>query len=249
MIKIETGKGKTLTFDINIRGRDNNEIKETRFILSCPNKSYRLVFPAIIENNSVSVDLPPLDIQGEIGSCSLEMISSDNQYYQIWTDDVKFDNELKIVVKEQKSKERKVIVESKNKEITEVKNVPVKKGIKNILNEYSKRPEFIRLYRTIKCDQKTFNKIISENKFLMKPKPGINIIFYKTDHQLLNDIENIEYGISIAMNISSTEIIKENKDNTVIVNSTNLDGITENNVVFLINKGRLIQLNSIKNYE
>jgi len=249
MIKIETGKGKTLTFDIDIQGGDSNEIKETRFILSCPNKSYRLVFPAIIENNSVSVDLPPLDIQEKIGSCSLEMISSDNQYYQIWTDDIKFDRGLKIVVKEQKSEERKVIVESKNQETTEVKNTPVKKEIKNILGESIHKREFVKLYRTIKCDQKTFNKVISENKFSMKPKPGMNISFYKTDSQLINDTENIEYGIATMMNVSSTDIIKENKDRTVVVDSTNLDNITEDNVVFLINKGRLIKFNKNRDGE
>jgi len=242
MIKIETGRGKTLNFDIDIQGGDSSEIKETRFILSCPGKSYRLVFPAVVENNSVSVDLPPLDIQEKVGSCSLEMISADNQYYPIWNDDVKFDRGLKIVVKEQKNEERKVIVESKNQETAESKNI-TKKEIKNILNESNKKREFVKLYRTIKCDQKTFNKIISENKFSMKPKPNMNISFYKTDSQLINDTENIEYGVATMMNIPSTEIVKENKDSTVIVDSTNLDIVTEDNVVFLINKGRLIQFN------
>jgi energy-converting hydrogenase A subunit M len=240
MIKIETGKGKTLTFDIDIQGGDSNEIKETRFILSCPNKSYRLVFPAIIENNSVSVDLPPLDIQEKIGSCSLEMISSDNQYYQIWTDDVKFDRGLKIVVKEQKSEERKVIVESKNQETTEVKNIPVKKEIKNILNESNKKREFVRLYRTIKADNKSISKVFSEN-FEMMSKPGLKVQFYRNDTQLINDMETVDHGICVGMNVPTDSIIHEDKG-VVIVDSTNLGKIDKKNILFIIKEGRMINV-------
>lgn len=239
MIKIETGRGKTLTFDIDIQGGDSNEIKETRFILSCPNKSYKLVFPAIVENNSVSVNIPPLDIQEKVGSCSLEMISSDNQYYQIWTDDVKFDRGLKVVVKEQKNDERKVIVESKNQEIVESKGI-TKKEIKNILGESNYKREFVRLYRTIKADNKTINKVFSEN-FEMMSKPGLKVQFYRNDTQLINDMETIDHGICVGMNVPIDSIVQENKG-VVIVDSTNLGKIDKKNVLFIIKEGRMINV-------
>jgi energy-converting hydrogenase A subunit M len=239
MIKIETGRGKTLTFDIDIQGGDSSEIKETRFILSCPGKSYRLVFPAVVENNSVSVDLPPLDIQEKVGSCSLEMISADNQYYPIWNDDVKFDRGLKIVVKEQKNEERKVIVESKDQE-NDNNKTSLKKEIKNILNESNKKREFVRLYRTIKADAKTINKVFSEN-FEVMPKSGMNVQFYRNDTQLINDMETIDHGVCIAMNVPVDSIVQESKG-VVIVDSTNLGKIDKKNVLFVIKEGRMINV-------
>ncbi len=244
MIKLETGKGKILTFDIDIQGGNSSEIKETRFILFCPGKLYRFVFPVIIENNSISVDLPPLDIQEKVGSCSLEMISKDDQYYLVWEDEVKFEKGLKIVIKEQKNEERKVIVESKDQEYD--KKISPKNEIKNILNESNKKCEFVRLYRTIKADNKLINKVFSEN-FEMISKPGLEVKFYRNDTMLINDMENIDYGICITMNVPTDSIIQENKG-TVIVDSTNLEKINKKNVMFVIKEGRMINVSKVQEY-
>jgi len=228
MIKINTGKGKLLSFDIDIEGGNSNEIKEGRFIISCPNKNYKLMFNAIIENNNIVVDLPPLDINETSGKCSLEMISNDNQYYDIWNDVIKFNKDLTIKVKEQKNisdKKLNVILNEEKKE---------KKIIRNSEN--------INLYRTIKTDAKTIDKIISENKFSMKPKENINVKFYRNDKMLINDMENIDFGICIGMPICTNGIIEENKDQTLIVDSSYLENISEKNVIFLIKEGKLIKL-------
>jgi len=228
MIKISTGKGKLLSFDIDIEGGNSNEIKEGRFIISCPNKNYKLMFNAIIENNNIMVDLPPLNINESSGKCSLEMISNDNQYYSIWEDSIKFDRELTIKVKEQK-------------DIYDKKPTVKLNENKTKSNKITKSSETVTLYRTIKCDMNTVNKIISENKFSMKPKKNLNVKFYKNDSQLINDLENIDYGLCIGMSVCTNGIIKENRD-TLIVNSSYLDTINENNVMFLIKEGRIIQL-------
>lgn len=237
MIKINTDKGKILTFNVEMEGCADNEIKEARFILSF-SKNYKLMFPVIIEKNMISVSLPPLNIVEKEGTCSLEMISSDNQYYPVWNEDIKFDRKLKISVKEQKSDERKVIVESKNQETN--KKISPKNEIKNILNESNKKREFVRLYRTIKADAKTINKVFSEN-FEMMSKPNMQVKFYRNDTMLLNDMESIDHGICIAMNVSTDSIIEESKG-TVIVDSTNLEKINKKNIMFVIKEGRMINV-------
>lgn len=232
MIKIDTGKGKVLSFDIDIEGGSDNEIKEGRFILSCPNKSYRLMFKALIENGTVIVDLPPLEINEKSGDCFLEMISVDSQYYQVWEDKVKFDRSLTIKVKEQK--EDKILNVSLNE----------KEMIKE--NKIIKSAKKIMLYRTIKCNEEIINKIIDENKFSMKPKDNIPVKFYDNDTQLINDLENIEYGISISMNVCENGIMKKSTDHTLIINSSYLENIDESNVVFLIKEGKIFQLRKEK---
>lgn len=233
MIKINTGKGKLLSFDIDIEGGNSNEIKEGRFIISCPNKNYKLMFNAIIESDNIVVDLPPLDINETSGKCTLEMISNDNQYYDIWNDVIKFNKDLTIKVKEQKD------FSDKKPNVTLSEN-------KTKIDKIIKSSETITLYRTIKSDLKTINKILSENKFSMKPKENLNVKFYKNDSQLINDLENIDYGLCIGMSVCTNGIIEENKDQTLIVDSSYLDTINENNVLFLIKNGAIVQLTKDK---
>jgi hypothetical protein len=240
MIKINAGKEKILSFDINIEGGNDNQIKEGRFILSCKNQKYKLMFNALIENGTVTVEIPPLDINENSGECILEMISNDNKYYSVWEDKFQFNKDMIIKVKEQKETSSR-----KYQSVNEDRKITVKEKEKNIKNKIDKIRESsnnITLYRTIKCDLKTINKIINENKFSMKPKAGISVKFYDQDNLLVNDLENIEYGISIGMNVLEDSIIEKNKDHTVIVDSSYLDVINENNVMFLIKEGRLIQL-------
>lgn len=237
MIKIDTGKGKLLSFDIDIEGGNDSEIKEGRFILSCPNKTYRLMFKAIIEDGSVMVDLPPLDINEKSGECFLEMISTDNQYYPVWEDKVKFDRSLTIKIKEQKDKKLKVSL-NENEDIETIENK------KQIIKEKKivKSSNTVTLYRTIKCNEQSINKVLSENKFSMKPKSNIPVKFYKSDEMLINDLENIDFGVSIGMSVPENGIMEQRKDKSIIVDSSYLDTITEKNVIFIINNGRLIKL-------
>lgn len=231
MIKINTGKGKLLSFDIDIEGGNSNEIKEGRFIISCPNKNYKLMFNAIIENDSIVVDLPPLETINEgTYKCYLELISNDNQYYSIWDDNIKINRDLNIKVKEH--------TDFSDKKPTVTLNER-KKEDKKIINKSSST---ITLYRTIKTDAKTVNKIMSENKFSMKPKEGLNVKFYNKDNMLINDLESIEYGVCIGMNVPENGILTENRDYTTIVDSSYLDVINEKNVLFLIKNGQIIQL-------
>lgn len=234
MIKIDTGKGKVLSFDIDIEGGSGSEIKEGRFILSCPNKTYRLMFKALIEDGTVTVDLPPLDINEKSGVCILEMISTDNQYYLVWENTVKFDRSLTIKVKEQKDTVKTPTVTLNETE----------KSKKEIVkeNKIVKSSETVTLYRTIKCDEKTLNKVISENKFSMKPKAGVKVKFYENDSMLINDLENVNFGISVGLNVPVNGIIEKRNDRTLIVDSLYLDIINESNVMFIIKDGQLIQL-------
>jgi len=237
MIKIDTGKGKLLSFDIDIEGGSDNEIKEGRFILSCPNKNYKLMFNALIENGTVTIDLPPLDINEKSGNCSLEMISTDNQYYPVWEDKVKFDRSLTIKV-EQKEVEKKPVVtlnENKTEKQKEKKEIIKEKKIVKSSNN-------VTLYRTIKCNEESINKVLSENKFSMKPKSNIPVKFYKSDEMLINDLENIDFGVSIGMSVPENGILEQRKDRSIIVDSSYLDTITEKNVIFIIKEGKIIQL-------
>ena len=85
-------------------------------------------------------------------------------------------------------------------------------------------------------------KVISENKFSMKPKSNVSVKFYESDSMLLNDLEDVEYGICIGMEVCENGIMKENKDHTLIVNSSYLESVTEKNVLYVIKEGQIIQL-------
>jgi len=236
MIKLDIGKGKSLSFDIDIEGGSDSEIKEGRFIISCKNKKYKLMFEAIIKDGVVNVEIPPLDINTDSGKCFLEMISNDNQYYSVWESPVKFERNLKIKVKEQKEVDKKPVVSLNENKTKETKKDKIKE------NKIIKSSETVMLYRTIKCDEKTINKVLSENEFLMKPKSGVRIKFYESDSMLLNDLENINFGLCIGMSVPENGIIKENGDHTIIVNSSFLDDINVNNVLYIIKEGQIIQL-------
>lgn len=233
MIKIDTGKGKILSFDIDIEGGSDSEIKEGRFIISCPNKTYKLMFEALIEDGNVSVDLPPLDINEKSGECSLEMISTDNQYYPVWKDKVKFDRSLTIKVKEQKEIEKKPVV-TLNEGEKKTNIIKEKKIVKSLKTR--------KVYRTIKCDLDTLTEVLEKRKFSMKPKAGVKVKFYENDTMLINDLENTDCGICVGLCVPVNGILEERKDQTLIVDSSYLDKINEHNVMFVIRNGQLIQL-------
>lgn len=241
MIKINTGKEKTISFDIDIEGGDIGQIKEGRFILTCPNKKYKLMFKAIVENGTVTINLPPLDVNEKTGECTLEMISMDDQYYPVWNDNVKFEHDMKIKIKKQT--EIKPVVEIRDESKPNIKK-------KEIINE-TKKPiikssETRTVYRTIKCDQSTIENIVESGKFSMKPKDGMKIKFYNSDTMLINDLELVEYGICIAMDVPVNGILTENKDHSLIVDSSYLDKINDDNVLFIIKKGTIKSLKDEK---
>jgi len=242
MIKINTGKEKTISFDIDIEGGNTGQIKEGRFILSCPDKKYRLMFKAIIEDGTVTVDLPPLDVSEKTGECHLEMISMDNQYYPVWNDNVKFEKNMKIRIKEQKE-DIKPIVEVKSVKNKKVIKEQIQKPVKRVIEKSS---ETRKIYRTIKCDQATIENIVESGKFSMKPKPGMKVKFYNNDTMLINDLELIENGVCVGMDTPVNGIIIENKDQSLIVDSSYLDQIDDRNVLFVIKKGIIKELKNEK---
>jgi len=238
MIKINTGKEKTIIFDIDVEGGNTGQIKEGRFILSCPDKRYRLMFKAVIEDGTVTVNLPPLDVNEKTGECSLEMISMDNQFYPVFNDNVKFEKNMKIRIKEQRvEKDIKPIVEVRDPNKKEViKEQTQKQVIKHVIEKSSKTR---KVYRTIKCDQPTIENIVENGKFSMKPKAGLKVKFYNNDTMLINDVELIEYGICVGMDVSIDGIITENRDQSLIVDSSYLDKIDDRNVLFVIKNGTI----------
>lgn len=233
MIKINTGKKKTITFDIDIEGGNSGQIKEGRFILSCSNQKYKMMFKAIIEDGVVTVNLPLLDVNEKTGECALEMISMDNQFYPVFNDNVKFERTMKIRVAEQKEEKIKPVVEVK---IVEENEKQKSKKIKPIIEKSS---ETVKLYRTIKCDKETIENIVETGKFSMKPKGEMKVKFYNNDSALINDLELVEYGVCVGIDVPVNGIITENKDKSIIVNSSYLDKINDKNVLFLIKKGSM----------
>jgi len=222
MIKISPNKAKTLTFGISFDSGSPSEIQEGRLILSLPNLDYKLMLNAIIENDSITVNVPPLDICESSGNCTLEIVSKTKECYQVFTDTIKFEKGISIKVTEQKDS-RKPVVEIKDSTSKSKKKVST---------------ETKTMYRTIKLDRKSVQGILESKKMLMKPDAGKKMAFYQDSSQLFNDTENIEYGVCIVTNVPESAILSEKIDKT-IVDSSQLGKLTEKNIMYLIQEGNL----------
>jgi len=230
LIKIDTTKGKSINFNLNIEGGNINEISEGRFLVKHPDKNYFLQFEVKILKDSVIIDVPPLDISGKTDAV-LEIISNDKQYYKVWESEIQFSRELNITVSEAKTSP---IVSLKEDENNNEKNSKEK-----VVKENKKFGSRI-LYRTIKSNQEDLTKVINSNNFKLKASPNKKLNFYSEASFLVKDIEKIDYGLCVMISVPEQNIISEKFDK-VIVKTDNLPDISKKDIIYTIENGILKQ--------
>ena len=123
MITINPNKAKTLTFKVDITGSTTPPI--ARLVFSMKNES-SMMFNALIENNIVKVNIPPLTpvYREMLGEAKLELIVGEF-YFSPWEGQFEFREEPNVSSAQLEEEEEKPNVSVENTEIITEKETKV----------------------------------------------------------------------------------------------------------------------------
>ena len=158
MITINPNKSKTLTFKVDITGSSTQPV--ARLVFPMKNQS-AMMFNALIENNIVKVDIPPLNpiYQDMLGEAKLELIVGEF-YFSPWEGQFEFKEEPNVSsahLEEEEQKEKPNVLMNEPDIITEKETkIETKVILKDEPKE--KEKEKPKSKEKSKIEKKTYNK-------------------------------------------------------------------------------------------